>query len=185
MKLLLTLVPVLALATAAAACGGDGGRLTLEEYFERFAAIQERMEALVEEADTSQPAVTVTPATPGAATAEAASDQEQIDAQLEPLAASLPVLADFTEALVGIDPPAEVEDLHNEFVDMLREVTAINQDIVDQLEDAASSSDLEEVVESTRPQFIRVLERGARVCSELQEVADANGIDVDLGCEVE
>ena len=146
MKLLLTLVSALALATAAAACGGDGGRLTLEEYFERFAAIQERTEALVEEeADTSQPAVTVTPATPGAATAEAASDQDQIDVQLEPLAASLPVVADFTEALVGIDPPAEVEDLHNEFVDVLREVTAITQDIVDQLEDAASSSDLEEI----------------------------------------
>jgi hypothetical protein len=161
----------LALGTIAGACGDDD-RLTLDEYFQRYDATwhagRERMEALE---DPSQ--------------ADFDSDEKEIEAYRAFLTEALPNIRDLRDALIEIDPPADVESLHDEAVDALTDGLEVFEESTAELGNVESTIQMEEMFELTLTKMQPVSERQSEACIELQAIADANGIDVDLECEGE
>ncbi|MGQ9571823.1 MAG: hypothetical protein ACUVV3_01325 [Dehalococcoidia bacterium] len=150
------------------ACGGEeeGGEITLDQYFQRFEAINTaagaRINTLVEESAGLGADIEIT--------------QDYFD---EYGIITEEAVHDFKD----LHPPAEVRDAHDEFVaaleDMLREWKRLG----DRLADVESPSDLEPLLaELDEPPFDTAMERLIDVCPELQRIADENGIDVDLKC---
>ncbi len=153
---------LLMLGTFAPGCDGeDEDGLTLEEYFQQF-------EALGDKAD------------------------EQLDGLHDPsnqhfdseddgraeyhdfVVAGANIQRDFVEALDDISPPPEAEAAHRELVNALPETIDL---LVDRIMNADSLSDLGE---SADPAFVVANERSDQACFELQDIANANGIDVHL-----
>ncbi len=161
-------VLLLTFGTIAAACDDDG--LTLEEYFREVEALSngadERFEPLVE-----------------ALNQEFDSEAEQIEATRDFFNADIPILRDFGDALDDFDPPAEVEDPHEEAVAGIAELVEFLQDFTDRFADVESTSDLEELLDA--PELEAASDRFDQACFDLQDIADANSIDVDLTCEDE
>ena len=165
--LLFIAVLLLALGTIAAACGDDD-ELTLEEYFQRVEGLSdeadERFEPLVEALDQ-----------------EFESEADQVEATRAFFNADIPILRDFVDALDDLDPPTEVEDPHDEAVAGGAEMVEFLADFTDRFADVESTSELEELLDA--PELEAASDRFDKACFALQDIADANGIVVDLECE--
>ena len=173
MKLRLSALFLIAASLLAlvAACGGGGGEeLTLEEYFRRIQAlsdeVDERFDPLVE-----------------ALNQEFDSEAEQIEATRVFFNADMPILRDFEDGLDDLDPPAEVEGAHQEFVAANTELVDTLQDVTDRMADVASTSELQELLDA--PELEAATTRFDNACFSLEDIADANGIAFDLECEDE
>ncbi len=165
LRLLLPIgVLLVALGTIAAACDDDDG-LTLEEYFQQVEALDEELDERVEALDFPE---------------EFASEEEDALAFKDFFAAVVPILAELVDAIDDLDPPAEVEDAHNETVDSGREFVADADELTNELADVGSSSELEELFDD--PEYVAASDRFDQACFALQDIADANGIDVELTC---
>ena len=159
---------VFVLSAVAAACGGGGGGgLTLEEYFQRLEVLiadyDQRGDALGESFDE-----------------EYSTEEEQIRATQEFWKEFLVLLGQFVDGLNDIDPPSEAEAAHEESVDAGAEMLKAYQELVDQMAEAESVSELAEgfggiVLEASGDRF-------EQACVKLQGIADDNDIDVDLDC---
>lgn len=165
LRLLLSIgVSALVLGTLAAACDGDDG-LTLEEYFQQVEALDDELDERFEALELRE---------------EVASQEEQVLLFQDFFAAVIPILAEFVDAIDDLDPPAEVEDAHEEVVDSGREFVADAEELTNELADVGSSSELEEVFDD--PEYEAASDRFLQACFALQDIADANGIDVVLTC---
>ncbi len=156
-----------ALLALVAACDGDDG-LTLEEYFQELETLDQDAEAGIEALEFPE---------------EFASEAEQIEAFQDFFAAIIPILAEFVDAIDDLDPPAEVEDAHEEAVDSGREFVTDAEELTNELADVGSASELEEVFDD--PEYEAASDRFDQACFALQDIAEANGIDVDLTCDDE
>ena len=166
--ILLFVAGLLALGILAIACGDDGEELTLEEYFREVESLSdeadERVEPLVE-----------------ALNQEFDSEAEQIEATRDYFNASIPILRDFGDSLDEVDPPAEVENPHEEAVAGIAELVEFLQDFTDRFADVESTSDLEELLDA--PELEAASDRFDQACFDLQDIADVNDIDVDGECQ--
>ena len=160
---------LLVLGTAAAACDGDGG-LSLEEYFQQLEAVTADADAAGDLVFADFPE-------------EFASEEEQVLAFQDFYAAFVPIIADFLDAIDDLDPPAEAEDAHNEAVDAGRDFVTDLEDLTNELADVGSSSELEEVLDD--PELDAASDRFDQARFALQDIADANSIEVDLTCQDE
>ena len=164
-------VLLLSFATLAAACGDDGETLTLEEYFQRLDAVDneadERGQALEDEFPQ--------------AFEEPKPTQEFIN--------SLTALVrDFVDSLEQIDPPAQVEDAHNDAAAAGTDFAQVLEEAAPQIEGVESASELEEMLGdlfAEDSEFAAADEQFTNSCVALQQIADDNEIDVDLECEEE
>jgi hypothetical protein len=154
---------VVAVGTIAGACGGDGDgeELTLEEYFQKVqAVVDEHMEqnkAIVEDLrDVSELA------------GDIETFEEAEEKATEALAAMQSADIHAIDEMDDINPPAEIEDAHNEFVDAKKAVYT-------KLYEEQGAFELSGESE--------LLERLSAACLRLEEIAADNGISVDLGCE--
>ena len=161
---------VLAFGTIAAACGGGGEALTLEEYFQEVDGlidnVADEAEAIGEEAfadlDLSAPL------------------EEQIEAWRSFYSGYQAVTEQFSEGMRELDPPAEVEDAHNALVEAADDFAQASGDISDKLAEVATQADF--VAASAA---FGELGNPEEACSDLQGIADENGIDVSLNCALE
>ena len=153
------------------ACGGGSGELTLGEYFKRVAALEDDAATRFGELVLSSSGV------PEEGD-EFPSEAEQVESLLDFLDAYRPIIRDLVAALDDIDPPAAVEDLHNEFVDAVRNNLVLLERGLKESAGAQSFSELED-----DPESLAATERTGAACFALQESAADHGIDVDLGCE--
>ncbi len=160
-------VSLLVLGALAAACDGDDG-LTLEEYFQKVEALDEELDERAEALALEFPE-------------EFASEEEEVSAIQGFFAAAVPILAEFVDAIDDLDPPAEIEDAHEEVVDSGRDFVTEAEELTNELADVGSSSELSlEVFDD--PEYEAASDRFLQACFALQDIADANGIDVDLTC---
>ena len=160
-----------------AACGGgdDQEMLTLEDYFPRLEALFGEFEsrsAAVGERFTEQ------------FDAEDLSLSETMELVLEVLpellAETRPINRDLVEGLERVEPPAAAADAQAELVAGYQGVRALLEDLADQLESgetdgAAAFAALFEDASATE-----MGERIGRAIAELEALAVANGIVVDL-----
>lgn len=156
---------LLTLGMIAAACGGSNQELTLEEYFLRFEEIGDRtggqVEALLEKFN-------VVPET----------EEERLEIFRDWFTESLQVQREFLDDLKDINPPAKVEDAHQELLDARG---AFMDSFADLFGDLESTAEMEEVfLAPPDPDLVAADERNNEACSRLQEIADANEIDVSV-----
>src|SRR5512134_2004415 len=139
MKLLLG-AAVTTLAAVALACSGDSNTdtLTLEQYFAELERIGDDAEAAIDEVEF--PHVDAD-----------ASFEESRDALAEFFAASADIAEDAVDDIGGLDPPDEVEDEHDRYVDALDEIPAISDDLQDRIRSAESEEEYDKIVGTDDP----------------------------------
>jgi hypothetical protein len=154
------------LALAGLACtDSEGNQLTLEEYFDELQKLDddtsERTDALFEDVE----------------------DPEDID-QFKEAYQELPgIIDDFVSGLEDLNPPDEAQDTHDEAVEAARGFQDEFDNFLDEIQDAESFEDLQDIGESDA--FTEADERFTQACLDLEEVAADNDIDADLDCEDE
>jgi hypothetical protein len=176
MKLRLSLLlgaVLLVLGAIAAACGGDD-RLTLEEYFERFEAIDADVDAKFEALFDD---------VPDDGEEDLFSNEENLQLFKEIFAGFPVILTDALDALEELNPPSEAEDAHDEFLATGRELGEVFEDGAGRVEAAESISEVEQIEEELEPAQQEAEERFDAACLDLVGVGVANGIHVDVSCE--
>ena len=166
-RILVVAVTLLAGALGLAACDDDGDdELSTEEYFRRLQELEDRFEDRSDEIDEA-----IGDVFDAELTDETREDIEQY------LADASDAIDDYREDLDDLDPPEEAEDAHERAVEGAEELRETFEDWRDRLEDADSVEELFEDAD------IDALERLSDACSDLEELAQDNGIDVELNCE--
>ncbi len=171
---------LLAFGVFAVACDGSsdntsGELLTIEEYFQRHEALSHEV---AERGGDVQAQF--------ADEAESADSQEErfepfLEAYQDFVNESLTIFTGFVDGIRDLDPPAELADAHKEFVEAGDDNLAAAQNLVDQVEAVESEADFDALSEDGN-----AAEAGIRfndACLALQDIADENGIDVDLACD--
>jgi hypothetical protein len=168
---------LLALVALASACGGDGGgqgdALSLEQYYQRVDelvnGVAEQGDELIEEAFTDVDA--------------ASSDDAQLAASRFYLEGFLEIIDQFLDDLRDTEPPSEVRDAHDAFVDAAEDFVDASRGVVDGLEDVLSPGGLGELLDN--PDLNEAGDRIEEACFEVQDVAEAHGIVTDLNCSLQ
>ena len=160
---------LLAASAVAVACGGDGGGASAEEYFADLQTLHydmdSRVDTLIEDS--------------GAAFDPSLSDEERLEAGRRFGDGFVSLLTFASDELGKLDPPSEVEDAHNEFLQALGDLRDEAQRAADGAREAESAAELQALFEDN-PEFDAVDARVKEACKALQEAASSKGIEVDL-----
>lgn len=157
----------LLLAAVAVACGGGGGALTLEEYFQRLDAAENELSAAGEQ--VAEPEFND----------DDVFDEAEKQALRENLDAFFAILEDFRNALADLEPPDEVAEQHTNTIARLDDFAEALRDSGDRIQELESLDELEDAFADVDAADESV----TQACFDLQAVADANNIAVDLECE--
>ena len=176
--LILALVGAMALSLGAVACGGDddddggngGGELTLAEYFSELETLSQAFDADGEALDEQA----------GVDFEGTEGDEEAIDVFVDFIDDTKNLVKDFVNDIDGLNAPAEAADAHAEAV-------TAGQELGDMYDNALTVLDTYETFEEATfvleaPGFVDAEDRFGAACIELQDIATANDIDVDLAC---
>jgi hypothetical protein len=169
---LLIALTLLLFAVAAAACGG-GEALTLDEYFERLDAVEQKAEddsnVATEQLDAAR---------------NSDSEQELVQGTTTAFETFARSLDEYVKGLEAIKAPDDVRAEHKEAVDATEAYAAIVDDLIDALGRAETSAEVDQALQSTveGAAFIAADQRFTDSCVALQTAADENDIDVDLNC---
>jgi hypothetical protein len=144
-------------------CTGDNGNeLTLEEYFRELDILDNESSAEAE------------------AAFDDVVDTTDIDAIKEAYDAYPGILGAFIEGLEDLDPPDEAEEVHERAVGAAREFGDALRDALTDLADVTSLEELGEL--GLGEEFTEAEDGFTTACLDLEELAVANSIDVDLDC---
>ncbi len=158
--------------------GGDAGDDTsaspeLEAYFADIEAIFEDADAASDELDVAFDEAI------GAAT----TVEEEVFTLQEFLVESRKNIEAALDDLDEVDPPEEVEDAHNDFVQAGRDLVDVSELFSEGLQDVETEADLDALNEELGPGGQEAADAADTACFDLQDIADEAGIDVDLNCE--
>ncbi len=170
------LVGLLAVATLllALACEGGGGGPSspLEEYFQALDA------AVDESAERSDEAVTRIDET----VAVASTDDEFVEALRGFYQALATGSDDDVSDLESIDAPAGVKEVHNRLLDAMKRKAMVFRDFLDAIADAQSVDEIDASFAEFDAMGTEADESIGDACSDLNDIADENDIDVELNC---
>ncbi len=162
---------LVALGVTAAACGGD--ELTLEEYFERFEAIDADVDAKFESLYEDFP---------DEDDEEFFSNEENLPV-LKEIFAGFPVLIrEVIDQVEELSPPSEAEDAHDELLATGREWLELLEDGAERVEAVESISEAGQIEEELEPALGEAQQRFDAACLDVVGVGLANGIHVDVTC---
>ena len=156
--------------------GDDREALTLDEYFPRiemlFGEFESRSDAAGERFS-------------GRLDGGDGSLSEALELALkvlpELLAEMQPIAGDLVQSLEAIEPPAAAADAHAELVAGYRELRTLLDDLADQLDSGDVDAAAALAVLTNDASATETGQRISRAITELETVAEANGIAVDLG----
>lgn len=150
-------------------CDGGGDELSLKEYYAELSRAQV-------EAGQRTPSADVDPGDIPADT-----PPEELRRLLkEGLRASRELNEAFLEDLKSIEPPAEAESVHEDY---LAAIDAVGAWIEGTIETVDGVDSLEEFEKQVDLSAYRDIEQGfIEACTELERIAADNGIEVDLEC---
>ena len=187
-----TSVVLLGGAVAVAACNGDDGAgggatpaadetpapggetaASLEEYFSEIQAISDDANAgraaLSSEFQTARD--------PGA------SEEQSVAAAQRLFEGLTMVASEARDRLRGIDPPAAAKDAHDELALATAAIEEECQDTADRAAEVESRSDILEL--AVECESVEAFSQYRVPCRALEEIADDNGIQVNLTCPLE
>jgi hypothetical protein len=159
-------VAILAVTVLAAACGDDDAALTVEEYFTQVEAAGNEFASRGDAAD-----------------AELTESEDPVADAKRIIPEFADILADFVDVLEGITPPEEVAEAHDAAVEAGRDALDALRDASEAVADVDDLGGLVEFFEG--PAMTAFNEAGGQFeasCSDLQDVAAEQGLDVDLRC---
>ena len=160
---------LLAFGASVAACGEDS--LTLEEYFQQLEALSDVSgERFVEIRDAYD-----------AELAAAAPEEDVLAAYETLLANTQSIFTTFAEGLSDLNPPAVVEELHNEYADRSAELTSSTEQVLSKFGNLDSVAEVEGLLKESGAN--QAGDRFYETCTALQDIAAENEIDVDLDCD--
>lgn len=161
----LVAVALLAAGMFAAACGGsddkDGGdgTVSLDEYFQQIDELAATLESDL--------------------AAVPSDDPSSVDDAVTQLSDVTAAFDSFANGLDDIDPPAEAADAHDATASSMHDWVDELNGVSDEVAGAASGADALALLNGLDTSGLEASQQG---CRDLQEVADSNQIDVDLGC---
>jgi hypothetical protein len=160
------LVGSLLITTATVACQEDadaGDQLTLEEYFNRLQAAYQKADEDEAELEDRYGGI------------------QSIDV-LRDTAPQFQAIADrFIADVEKLEPPEVARAAHEEALNADRALRDEVASFVDAVQDVESVDEFDALADSDA--FTAADEHYTEACAALQEMADENDIDVDLGCE--
>ncbi len=178
---LLAIVVVGALMLAlGAACGDDddddsnggngGAELTLAEYFSELETLSQ---AFATDLDTLDEEA-------GEAFEGTESDEDALELFVNFVDDMRSATDDFVGGIDDLNPPAAVEEAHDEAV-------TAGEEVVDMFENALTVLDTADTFEEATlilegPGIVAASDRFATACVALQGTADSNGLDIDMDC---
>lgn len=81
-----------------------------------------------------------------------------------------------------LDPPEEAQQAHDDFRESLQAALILLSQLSSEVDDATTSDEIDLAAEAYTPQLTAQNQVTEDACVELQSVADANEVDVDLRC---
>ncbi len=168
------LLAVATLSLALACEGGGGGPSSpLEEYFRALdAAVDESAERTQEATIRFEEEVNA-----------ASTDGELVGAARGFFIAISAVSEDDVSGLERIDPPGSVRETHERLLDAITQEGMVIRDLLDAIADAQSFDEIAAVQAEFDPAGLEAVERVTDACSDLNDIADENDIDVELKCQ--
>ena len=167
-RLLTVVVLALTVVFVASACGGDDEpNPALISYFESFRDSAAQFRAK----------------TAGFPSVSGTSTLEDARAFFEGTNSALRERFDAVQAL---DAPAEVDEAHGRLLETVSAFLELNERIADRVSELTDIAGLAAVAQDTELGIAAQLAAGERVveaCKELAEIADAENVDVALGCD--
>ena len=125
-----TAVFLLGMAVFTGACSGDSDPLTLEEYFAEFEAIgadvNSQFEALLADFPEDE---------------DAFADEANLELFKDLLDGFPPITGDWVDRAEDLDPPAEVEDAHNDPIDAGEALLVAHEERAEVMGDAETMAD--------------------------------------------
>jgi hypothetical protein len=176
---------LLVLTLGVAACSGGSSdapasapqaELTLEQYFQELDRIADDAKAAGAEraADIERRISEI---------ADDPSEEEALDLLGDMVELQIVLAEERVEALKALDPPAEVEELHDEFVASIEDSIDELEEIAGRIASADSAEDIADLLGGgdwlTRAGELAL---ALQPCFELQQVAIDNDIDANLAC---
>ncbi len=150
-----------------------GASPELEAYFAEIEAIFEDTDAASDELGTA-----FDEAIDAATTVE-----EEVFTLQEFLLESRKTIEGALDDLEDVEPPGEVKDAHNDFVQAGRDLVEVSEQFSEGLQDVETEADLDALNEELDPGGQDAADAADAACFDLQDIADAAGISVDLNCE--
>ncbi|MFQ5382717.1 MAG: alpha/beta hydrolase family esterase [Dehalococcoidia bacterium] len=155
-------------------CGGEGGPLSAETYFEKLADINGEI------ADATRDSKG---ALGDALTTDDASREDLRAALLAALEAMAPALQEGSEALAELEPPEELVDLHDAFVTATASAAEAAGQMAGAIEGAAPGESLRDALDGTGGTSpLQVEQELTGACSALLQIAEETSAETDLRC---
>lgn len=151
--------------------GGGGDALALEDYFERVEDVAIATDdKLTEIGDHLQ-------------NATYATEEEEIADVEDQLLLSGQTVETAVIDLSELEPPPEVQDAHDTFLEKLQAVLILQSQLLDDIESSVSTdAELSALFDSYDADLTETDNDFDDACFALQRIADDNDIDVDLRC---
>jgi hypothetical protein len=158
--------------------GDDSGDDTsaspeLEAYFAEIEAIFEDADAASDELDLAF----------DEAIDAATNIEEEVFTLQEFLLESRKNIESALDDLEDVEPTEETEDAHNDFVQAGRDLVEVSKQFSEGLQDVETEADLDALNEELGSGGQDAADAADTACFDLQDIADAAGISVDLNCE--
>ena len=163
-------VLLLAFGAVAAACGGGGEPLTLEEYFQRFEEAGDERERQSDDLEFNN----------SLDVAASISESEAVQAMRAFLLGTIDSFERQEKELRDLAVPDNARDAHDNFLDGLGQVQEDTANFLEQLDGVDTMAEFLAISDAV--ELPPVYERLEGVCSSLQQVANEGDVDVDLGC---
>ncbi len=164
LRVMLGVGVAIGLAGLATACDEDGGSMSMGEYFQEFEELGDESDAKSDEINEQSDDIG-----PG-----------EFDKLRDLTEDARDVLEDFINDVDELDPPAEVEDAHDRFLDAASGFVDEFDDIIREFFDEDDEDALADGAAALNAVDFSAV---GGACDELQQLANDNGIDVDLGCD--
>lgn len=169
--LTLTTIFLLGIAVFSVSCSSDSDPLTLEEYFAEFEAIDadvnSQFEALFADFPEDEDAFA------NAANLELLKD----------LLDGFPrITGDWVDRAKDLDPPAEVEDAHNDLIDAGEALLVAHEERAEVMGDAETMAELETISREVDPSTTVAEAARDAACLAVVDIAVANDIHVSITC---
>ena len=165
---------LLGMAVFTGACSGDSDPLTLEEYFAEFEAIDadvnSQFEALFADFPEDE---------------DAFADEANLELFKDLLAGFPRITGDWVDRAKDLDPPAEVEDAHNDLIDAGEALLVAFVEGAEVMGDAETMAEFDTLNDEVQPTIGVAQTAFEAACLTIVDIAIANDIHVSVTCEDE